>query len=505
MSGVYHMPQYDWTNAHHNVSFTVPHYYDVWNRGETGPVSANPYDNWKNGLANLKSILAEAEKTDSPVRAAGSRWSLSQVLCSKGFLVNTQPLDIAFIGLPKSFAPAEDKPGRLVVTQCGTNINQLNRWLFDKNLALRTCGASDGQTFAGAMSTGTHGGAIKLGSVQDYVLGIHILTSSTESVWLEGSTPILTDEAVEKFCGEGVRRENDNTILRAALVSFGSFGIIHSILFRADPLYKLELYQDYFPLDVIKRCLANPKDLSPLGWKKPNPDHVEFIVNPYKTGSVVARVMYKVDMESFIGKPILDLGIDLIEVLGEIADIMPKAVPGIMRLIDKQFKERYPKVSGDLRYPGNIFTGDQSGFRGKGVSMEIGVPQADSTKALDIVLDVARTEVLPGAIGIRYIAKSEALLSMAKFDPTCTIEIQAAFSDRARTYYNVLWKRLEAEHIPYTFHWGQMNNLDEEKVKDKWGPGAVKKWIESRHAILKNKDERDRFANDFLITCGLNQ
>ncbi len=58
-------------------------------------------------------------------------------------------------------------------------INVVNRELSAKGLALQTSGASDGQTFAGAIATGTHGADMKVGALHDTVLAVHLVVSPT--------------------------------------------------------------------------------------------------------------------------------------------------------------------------------------------------------------------------------------------------------------------------------------------------------------------------------------
>src|ERR1044072_2454325 len=90
---------YKWENVHKNVTCIAERYYDVWNRTNLKTVTIDSLQNWHLGLRNIQSILVEAENKGSRVRGVGSRWSLSEIAINKSFMLNTQPLDIAFIGL----------------------------------------------------------------------------------------------------------------------------------------------------------------------------------------------------------------------------------------------------------------------------------------------------------------------------------------------------------------------------------------------------------------------
>ena len=59
-----------------------------------------------------------------------------------------------------------------------------------------------------------------------------------------------------------------------------------------------------------------------------------------------------------------------------------------------------------------------------------------------------------GVFAYRFIKKSKALLAFTHFDFTCILELDGAFSATTQKFYAAVWKRLDNEKIPYTFHWG---------------------------------------------------
>ena len=68
-------------------------------------------------------------------------------------------------------------------------------------------------------------------------------------------------------------------------------------------------------------------------------------------------------------------------------------------------------------------------------------------------------------------------------------------------YYNAVWEALENAGIPYTLHWGQINNFTPERVRNMYGD-AVDKWIASRDTLL-DPQTRAVFTSPFLQQCGL--
>jgi FAD/FMN-containing dehydrogenase len=242
-----------WENYHQNVQFTPRWYCDVWNFWDdnTTPDTRK----WEPGFRAIQKIIQDAENAGESVRALGGGWSLSHAVETDGFLVNTKPLNIIEVGFRASscdpaylaekanqiFGPPEDY---LVFAQCGASIAELNVALETRGLSLSTSGASNGQTICGALSTGTHGAAWRFGSVQEFVVAIHLISATGQSYWIEPNTRVVSQHFLDILDGPGrskdTQRINDDKIFNATLVSFGSFGIIHAVVLRAEPIYLLE-------------------------------------------------------------------------------------------------------------------------------------------------------------------------------------------------------------------------------------------------------------------------
>src|ERR1044071_557587 len=180
-----------WVNNHENISITPERYYETWPEGNDFVAR------WKSGREILKSILSDAEKENKSVRAFGGTWSLSAVAITKDYLVDTKQLKAIKTKFDSSAFQTGTDSDSFFLAQCGVSIMEVNQTLLDIGRALPTSGASDGQTIVGAISTGTHGAAVKFGSTQDNVYGLHLITSGQEDYWIEGKNKILTDEYLE--------------------------------------------------------------------------------------------------------------------------------------------------------------------------------------------------------------------------------------------------------------------------------------------------------------------
>jgi hypothetical protein len=149
--------------------------------------------------------------------------------------------------------------------------------------------------------------------------------------------------------------------------------------------------------------------------------------------------------------------------------------------------------------PGEIFSATLS--HQKEMSAEIGVALGDAERALDLMLALPQVTDYPGLVSFRYVKKSKALLAFTKFDTTCAIELPAAYADGTTAFYEAVWQGLENAGIPFTLHWGQVNNFTPARVRAMYG-SAVDDWIKSRNSVL-DPQARAVFNSPFLQSCGL--
>ena len=106
-----------------------------------------------------------------------------------------------------------------------------------------------------------------------------------------------------------------------------------------------------------------------------------------------------------------------------------------------------------------------------------------------------------GAIALRYVCKSKALLAHARFDTTCAIELPCVGTVQTMRFYEAACAELERSKIDFTLHWGQWNCLTAERVRRMWG-AAADDWLAARRKLLSAKG-RYTFSNAFLQRCGL--
>jgi FAD/FMN-containing dehydrogenase len=499
-------PGYPWRNKHRNVEQSAARLYNAWNRTSTGQEPAQK--RWKAGLNALRQIVLDAEAAKRRVRAYGGAWSLSDAAACPDYLVNTKPLNYVSIGLTKSqvLSAWADRAPRLVFAQCGIHVMELHTAVEGAGFALPTSGASNGQTFAGAVATGTHGGAWNFGSMQDFVRGIHLVIDRGKHVYLERASDPIVSKAYVDTLGAELRR--DDALFDAALVSFGSFGIVHGLVFEAVPLY--ELVKHRFRADHAEALGFTNLDFAAFARVRPGlppafPYHFELTLNPYRAKAneqgAFVTAMYatpggraKRDAASTGG---LEPGDDVLAFLGDLTNAAPAAIPELTsRLAEAQLKPAH----GERATPGKTF--GSTSIRGSVLSSELAVSLADSRAALETIVRVAQAFPFPGLIAARFVKASRATLAFTRFAPvSCTIELPGAGSSRTTAFHERVFTALDRAGIPFTLHWGQCGDFTAARVRAMYGAN-VDAWLAARRRLLSPAGRR-LFSNAFLERMGL--
>jgi FAD/FMN-containing dehydrogenase len=503
----------DWTfyNWHRTrgVGGLVERMYTPRNRWADG--STQPEQAFLPGLRGLQQIVKDAEADHKQLRALGSGWSLNNIAYTDDYLVNTARLSDLFVGFKTTSMLTEPfRPHRqhLVFAQCGTQIKTLNSKLERVRLCLPTSGASNGQTIAGAVSTGTHGSAHDVGGMQDFVLGLHMVGAGGKHYFIQrASRPVVSQD----FCTWLDRAElvNDDDLFRAAVVGFGSFGLLHAVLFQAEPVYLLERHiarHDYAEVILAAQTL----DVSSLDLPHGNtlPFHFEIVLNPYRllAGEKGARVRvyYKrpaselLPVASFEEEESIFTE-DLVAMASGVSDAIPELVPSLLESqLDDAVHVTPPR--GITGTPAQQFQ-DTTQTNG-GTSIEVGFPLSAVGQALGIILGVAQREVLGAPLALRYVKASDAFLACTRFSPTtCAMEMPGIDSNRARRAHQAIFRELAQSGIPHAYHWGQQLPRNASWVSAAFG-SRRQQWIDARASFL-DPAARKMFSNSILEACGL--
>lgn len=513
--GLEKLPIQQWTNKHENFTqdLVPDSSFKVYN-----PSGESRRERYHKTTKNFQWLIKHGIDNHIRLRAMGSGWSFTKVGVTEGGLIDTASLNFSFLLTRKYVATnyphqVED----LYFLQCGSIIYEINNRLATKNPArsIKASGASNGQTIAGALSTGTHGAAFEVGAIQDFVVGLHIITGPNEHVWLErASYPVAAPDFVDWLDAKIIK---DDALFEAALVSFGSFGFIHGVMIETEPVFLLEEHRkgDIPYNDVLKKAMTQ-LDFSDLNLPGAGPNkelyHFEVLFNLHKfeknnpNKGAFLKYMYKKpyqlpytpvvrDNNFTYGDDLLGIMSATLDRLGVVSDLL---IPPMVNTMFGLAFAPQPPQTGTIR---ELF--NYTKFRGKVASAAIGIDIANAAKVVEEIIDVNKNTPFPGGLSLRYVKGTKATLGFTKFPHTCVLEIDGVDSNAARDFYEAVWNRLEDKNIPYTLHWGKINfNLNKTRIKNMYGTANVNAWIDARNTLLSNEVAKV-FTNKFIERCGL--
>lgn len=518
-----------WDTLHKNGRFDLK----FMLKTELAPddIMPNALDRYNDSAKEVQRLIKDAVLNNEGFRSIGSKWSMSSIAHQKDRMHFTSNLNIKFsISDTSVHANSQFKNENLFLFQCGNEIKEISHYLESKGKSLKTTGASNGQTIAGCISTGVHGSAFKVGSVQDYVVGLNLIIGPNpeDNLYLERhSKPALSDKIPNKINATVIRNDG---LFNAALVGLGSFGFIHGVVIEAEDHYLLQRYVRKIKketalelaetLDFKNSAFKIPEELDANGNGK-RPYHYKIFINPYgKESDYVIEAIYKKKFDpqykQIHGDPIPFMKEfiyrDLIYLLIKISEKVPRIIPIFINALNDAIMpdEEKDGVKKDIVGKLSEIFWD-AGYQGKAFACSFGVDHRNSKKALEVLTKLTRDEgPIPGIFAMRFVKKSKGLLAFTKFPVTCMIEIdgiQWKKSDGIMSledYSKRMIEVLKANNIPFTIHWGKNANWGFPNLaKHMYGNNATK-WMEIRSALL-SKEMAKVFSNNFIETIGLSQ
>ncbi len=476
-------------------------------------------DKYKDAAAEIQRLLHEANLAKEQFRAIGAAWSLSSLPYQKDRMHANEAMNLRW-AIRKNWY-ATDTPYRdsqLCFFQCGNTIKEVSSFLKRLNKSLPTSGESNGQTIAGAISTGVHGSSIEQGGVQDSVVGINLIVGPNpeDIVYIErASKPALTEE-FSKFIGARLIRNDE--IFNAALVGLGAFGFIHGVVLKPVDLFYLQRYTKKMDKETALQ-LAESLDFSKITLIEEHghgtrPYFFMFYINPYrkKGEEYVAEMMFKVPKparSAKVKKPIPRVKTfrfkELTTLLSWYASNVNIELKSLLGLLQQGI---FPKQEND----GEVGTIAQhfwdSSYQGKALAVSFGLPRHRIREAIGILTDLMKTRgPIPALAGIRFVKGSKATLGFTRFDQTCIMEFAGVPWKGSKhiidqeEFIQLLHDELKAHHIPFTQHWGKNTNWSAELVDYMYGP-SVNQWKAARYELL-GRDFAHLFSSEYLEKLGL--
>lgn len=229
-------------------------------------------------VGNLKAACPNPAKP-APVRfvAVGSHHSSSDVYkradATPTTVIRIDGLNQILLDRPEW---KDDHP-TVALVGAGITVCHLNEALWSIGLALETQGSFDGQTLAGAISTGTHGSGAQHGAIADSVEAVLIATCTKDPDTGEARWEVLQvepdpDQAVTDAsrwpADRGWRLVQDSTLFEALLVPLGTMGVIVGYVMRVRNAYFLRELRLGRPWSEVKRNLAERATIAATGFQQ---------------------------------------------------------------------------------------------------------------------------------------------------------------------------------------------------------------------------------------------
>jgi len=488
------------------------------------------------GLRGLEEIINEARSEGRKIRAFGSRWSLSNVAFTNEYLVDCGQLDFVKIGMPKNqiVDSYRSRAHRLVFAQSGLMVRSLNEHLHSQRLSLPTSGASDGQRIAGAISTGTHGSSHEVGSMTEFVKGIHVVILD-KHVFIQRASDKVVNAEFSSWL-DHTEIIDDDELFNAALVNFGAFGLIHALVLEVEPEYNLRRFIGRYDVSQVRNAITD-WNFSGLELPKGNemPFHFECAINPYRLSDgengAYVRVYYKeasLESAEVDSIPISDTpdihtsmgfhsSAEELKLHGLHAEEDESNRVGIIgKFVELGLNRSFPTKEPEhpIRIPSKWFTGKhsakpQTNAPVAGTSIEIGVPFNRVGDAMDLVLNTLGQHPFAAPLAFRYVKKSSATLGFTGLsDIVVTMELPGPWGafvfPKTGLAHKELFRSLKYSDIPHSFHWGQQFPKNAGWVINTYGYEAVSQWKAKRTQLLGDEGVR-MFDNEIMSIIGLSQ
>ncbi len=497
----------DWTNHHLNVKVRIAERLTVAN---ANPGSAT-YTGLRDTAARIQQVIGEALAAGARLRTCGARWSFSDLPVSSGcWMIETDQLQYRIRVKPEHFdAQARLTADDVLLAQCGVKISGINDAFETKTWqrALRTSGASNGQTIGGMIGTGVHGSAIDVGGIESQVAGLQLL-SADRNLWIErASRPVMTADWAAKLGATLVR---DDRLFEAAIVNLGALGVVHAVLLESTGRYLLDASMLHIPYGQIQNTLNTLNFATTPQLSGPDrPYFFQVIVNPSRFDIAYTAVRYKrLCAPSYT--PLYDMqtgyepGTDIPRLVASVVSAAGGARDPLTRLLMKladELRVRADKPE-NWKTPGEsyTFTNAREGIASCGFA----VPVAQTTAALDIARRAFSFHPsAPVLFTCRYARKSPAIIGFTRFDPNCIFDIDGVDTPATHKLIERVANDFDAAGMPYAMHWGKTNFMTKTRVRKAFG-GNVEQWNAARTLLLPNAAERNALSSVYLEGLGLN-
>ena len=439
-------------------------------------------------LVDLVSAVKRGKEQNVSARAVGSGHSFSNVCpLNKGLLLDPKKMN-KVLSIEVSSLKDPLSISTLFRVESGMTIASLNEKL-DKNkpsLALINMGAYDGQTLAGAISTGTHGTGITLGPIASSVKSLVIVSESGIVYQVEPANGI-TDPAKFIPGPANIVLKQDDDWFQSALVAMGCMGLIYSYTLEVMPAYLLSEIRGLDTWEALRLQLSNGINSPLIASNR----HFEIDLNPYPVNTKTSKGQHRaitIKRNVDTGKPRGSRGYanwlsGLLAVMPGIEKSLvkwlnkdPKNCPAVINRALATLKTPHPPYVAKSFEVMNLGNVDKVKAYALELSLDATTNLVEQVDKLVQILEQAAHDhgwYLTGPVALRFVAPASAFLAPQQGRSTCMVELDMLYG--TNNGCNLLKTVKEKMCVPGSgvrVHWG----LDLDTVKGQEMPGMFENW-----------------------------
>lgn len=455
---------------------------------------------------SVQDWLIQAQAAGRRVRPLGAGWSPSNVnISSQSWLLHTRRFNRCFRIGASDVLRGIDADG-LMLVEAGALVDEVSDKFEEQGRSLWTSGAGNGQTFAGASATGTHGSMIARGGIQDHIRAVQIVTPAGIH-WIEPVAGVMSDAFVAAT-GSTVLR--DDNIFAAAQLPVGSLGIVTALVVDSVPKFLVRPIQN---LRKVERAAldwlaaGDFRRFSAAYALDQDPAFVQMIVNPYKPFKrpAMLRFLYREPWRDDYPRATagqLGAGYDALSLLGRLLNDYPWARGPLLQFAMKQGYASGPDIDVPPVY----------GSWGEGLdthrpladlfNASVTIDRADLARAFGRICAVYARYGGSTVVTVRFMERAQGLLAPARFTHNAVIDFDGPRSPRTADAYARVVECLDAEGIGFTRHWAKCCHLDAARVAADYGED-FRRWRAARDRLLPDPAHRALFGSEVLDNLGL--
>lgn len=296
-------------------------------------------------LALLLEWVDHTRPWSTRVKAGGSRHSFNGTAATSDVYIHTEGLRFL-----EPFTPDLASSAQLMLVGGGTKLRELNDRLWQWGKALPLLGGYDGQSLAGALSTGTHGSVLAQGALADALIrSVNLVTGRGQKVRIEPTHGVTSRETFASTHPDTELLQDDE-LFAAVKVNLGTFGVVHSYVIEVVDRFYLDEVRSLTTLDRMKTALTSLQ-AEPV-------HHLEFLWNVH-TGTVLATTRQPIAERELAALPpehrqrpnalVEHLGRPIAAVNEVLERLVPQAIPSLVdaalrSLPDEHYIDRSDRV-----------------------------------------------------------------------------------------------------------------------------------------------------------------